>query len=1080
VSAVGRQGKTRVLRGGEVLMRKGEAGADCFAVLEGRLDIVVNGSGANEVTIGTVQAGDVVGEIATLAGDGRSATIRAAIRSKVRQLPVDAVRAAVAADPDLAAELTTLAVERLRQTLLVEHLSRLFPDVPADAVSAIGALAVWVSLRAGDQLVAQGDPAEDAFIVVSGRLRAVHRADGGPEVTLGEMAAGELVGEMALVAGSRRAASMYAVRDTHLVRLTRAAFEDLMQQFPQAGLKAVAAMLARGRRQLPVGTNLSVVVVPVTERADSANFIEQVTAHLGSDARRITSSVIDDELGVPGISQSGDDTIGSVRVAYWLEETAARTALLILEIDDEWTPWTYRALRSADRVLLVADARDDPTPSTAERRLWGELADHLHPEVRLVLVHPSTTELPSGTTAWLEPRDVTAHHHVRQGDEATYRRAARLIGGTGTSVVFGGGGPRGFAHLGVLQVLHDLGGEIDMVGGTSIGAIMAIGPAMGWSIDRMRETASAHFDKVADYTLPAVSLLRGQKITARLRANLGDIDIADLWLPYFCVSTNLTHPGTVIHDRGPLVQALRASIAIPGVLPPVPYGDSLLVDGGVLDNVPVHEMRRRNTAGRIVAVDIAPIEGPTAGNDYGLEMSGFRAWRGRRRGDGPPSLATTLMRSSLVASIRDRNRAVSDDLVDLYIHIPLHHGGRLDFSGGSALADSAAALVRPEIERWLRGDSKERYVTLTPPTGPVGATTRRRGRLFGVMLLTLRDLQYRAVRFAAVVGGTAVVLALLFLMTGLVEQFHREPRETVRSFGAGSWILREGASGAFTSGATIDGTAAIAVGDPGAAPVVTARHAMRAGPGSAPQDIVVVGYLQERLGEPRVHRGQLPRSPSEIVVDESAEVGIGDTALIGSSQYKVVGTTQGTTMFAGMPLVFMRIEAAQALLYRGANNATAVLVRDAPASLPPGLASMPAPQVAEDALRPLHRSISSVNIIRLLLWFVAALIVGTMVYLSALERTGDVAVLKAVGASTRQMVVSIALQAVLVALVAALAAAVMQKLLVPVFPLHVSVPSRALYQVPAIAVVVALVAGAFGLRKAVKVDPALAFAGAGS
>jgi len=136
--------------------------------------------------------------------------------------------------------------------------------------------------------------------------------------------------------------------------------------------------------------------------------------------------------------------------------------------------------------------------------------------------------------------------------------------------------------------------------------------------------------------------------------------------------------------------------------------------------------------------------------------------------------------------------------------------------------------------------------------------------------------------------------------------------------------------------------------------------------------------------------------------------------------------------------------------------------------------------VADDAMRPLEHAISSVDLIRGLLWFVAAMIIGTMTYLSALERRRDVAVLKAVGASTSQLGASIALQGALVAVVAAVIASALQVVIVPVFPLQVSVPHRAFWQVPLIAVVVSLVAGSFGLRKAVGTDPALAFAGPGS
>jgi putative ABC transport system permease protein len=347
-----------------------------------------------------------------------------------------------------------------------------------------------------------------------------------------------------------------------------------------------------------------------------------------------------------------------------------------------------------------------------------------------------------------------------------------------------------------------------------------------------------------------------------------------------------------------------------------------------------------------------------------------------------------------------------------------------------------------------------------------------------VLLLTLRDLQHRASRFGAVIVGTSVVFALLYVMTGLTEQFHREPRDMVEALGADGWVVREGATGAFTSAATMPAGTAGDVTGADAAPVVVGRHALN--DGSTPVDVVLVGFTAGTMGEPTPTEGRVPTELGEVAIDESAGLEVGDEAVLGSERYRVTGLTRETTLFAGMPAIFLPIESAQALLYRGQDLASAVLVGDGAAAVPEGFVVLAPEAVAADATRPLERSITSVNLIRILLWFVAAMIIGTMVYLSALERRRDVAVLKAVGASTVQLGTSIAVQGVLVALVAALIAGVLQLVLVPVFPLTVSVPQRALLQVPAIAVVVALVAGLAGLRSAVRTDPALAFSGAGS
>jgi putative ABC transport system permease protein len=353
------------------------------------------------------------------------------------------------------------------------------------------------------------------------------------------------------------------------------------------------------------------------------------------------------------------------------------------------------------------------------------------------------------------------------------------------------------------------------------------------------------------------------------------------------------------------------------------------------------------------------------------------------------------------------------------------------------------------------------------------------GGWLGVVLLTARDLERRSIRFAAVIVGTAVVFTLLFLMTGLVEQFDREPRATVAAFDADGWLLRDGTSGAFTSGSTMPAdTAAQVVGASAATPVVISRHTIDHD--AEPLDVVLVGVPAGGVGEPALDEGVLAVGREQIVVDRAAGLDVGDRTSIGGQPVTVVGVTEERTLFAGMPLVHVDLETAQHLVYRGQPLATAVLVDGTPTAVPDGFRVLASEDIAVDSMRPLERSVSSITLVQALLWFVAAMIVGTMIYLSALERRRDVAVLTAVGASRAQMGASIALQGAITGLVAALVAAVLQRFVVPLFPLDVTVPSRALIQVPVLAVLVSLAAGGIGLRAVLKTDPALAFAGPGS
>ncbi len=176
------------------------------------------------------------------------------------------------------------------------------------------------------------------------------------------------------------------------------------------------------------------------------------------------------------------------------------------------------------------------------------------------------------------------HHHLR--GPADYDRVVRLLTGRAVGLVLSGGGARGFAHLGVVRALREHGVPIDLVGGTSMGAILAAGVASEWSHEELVRRFKRCFvdtNPLSDYTLPLVSLVSGRKVSTLLRSELGDIDIEDLPLPYFCVSSNLTTGRMSVHQQGTLWRWLRASVAIPGVLPPVFQGGEVFVDGGAMN-----------------------------------------------------------------------------------------------------------------------------------------------------------------------------------------------------------------------------------------------------------------------------------------------------------------------------------------------------------------------------------------------------------------------------------------------------------------------------------------------------------------
>jgi predicted acylesterase/phospholipase RssA len=262
-------------------------------------------------------------------------------------------------------------------------------------------------------------------------------------------------------------------------------------------------------------------------------------------------------------------------------------------------------LTDPDTLALVCHAHLPP------RREALALVDHArlhHPSTRvaLVLLHASR-DAPRGTSAWLDAIHPDEHHHAHLDAPAHAQRITRLLARRGVALVLGSGGARGFAHLGVWESLARAGVAIDAVGGCSMGAFVAAQIALEHEPARAIErTRSIFLDNggVFDWRLPWISLIAGDRLTGRVADLFGaHTDIEDLWLSWFCVTTSLTSADKVLHRRGRVVSAVRASSSIPGVAPPVAIDGQYHMDGGILDSLPASHARTP-AIGAVIAVNV--------------------------------------------------------------------------------------------------------------------------------------------------------------------------------------------------------------------------------------------------------------------------------------------------------------------------------------------------------------------------------------------------------------------------------------------------------------------------------------------
>jgi putative ABC transport system permease protein len=351
---------------------------------------------------------------------------------------------------------------------------------------------------------------------------------------------------------------------------------------------------------------------------------------------------------------------------------------------------------------------------------------------------------------------------------------------------------------------------------------------------------------------------------------------------------------------------------------------------------------------------------------------------------------------------------------------------------------------------------------------------------------TLRDLQWRSRRFVVATIGVALVFAVTLVLSGLSESFHREARRMMDDIGADVWLVRNGVTGPFTMFSPIPAElVAKARTDLAAArvdPLVIffsneVRH--RDDGSTSVHNVLVLGHDRDGIGTPVVVDGRAAQRSYEAVVDRALGLPLGARMDLGGFSFTVVGHTVGRTVNAGIPTVFVSLSDARNVGFNNLELSSTIAVRGAGAHplAPEGLQTRSNDQVRTDMLRPLDNATSAIRLVQYLLWVVAACIVATLVYLSALERTRDFAVLKAIGHTSARLVLGLAIQAVLLTLTASVVAYLLAAIIAPAFPLPVTVPGRALALLPVVALVVGAAASVIGARRAVTTDPTLAFGG---
>jgi NTE family protein len=507
--------------------------------------------------------------------------------------------------------------------------------------------AVWFSLPGGRVLFHAGEEPDHLYFLVAGRLGVVQRPAGQEPQFLGVIRPGEPAGEMALVAGTRHTASVVALRDSELMAIPREDFLKASAKDPEVMAELAHLMILRARRSggAPAGEPVVFGFIGICPGAPVRELVDQLQARIVGMGYAVASA---------GAEVQSAPT-------EWFSNLEDRHDVVLYAAAYEETHWKSIVGRQVDQLFCVCMAEAAPSdrpllhaaPPLVEQRL-----------VDLVILHPRGPRS-SGMDAWLDAAPLSRLFHLTTGDPDDVARLARVILGQSVGLVLSGGGARAYAHIGAVRALRRAGVPIDFVGGASMGAIIAAGVALGWDdeeLDWRIRKAFVESSPLDDIALPIIAMTHGRKVRARMAEHFGDVEISDLRLPFFCVSTDLTAGSYRVHRRGVVREALRASIALPGILPPYLWEGHVLVDGAVTKNFPTDVMRATHH-GPVVGVDVGEAKGLSA-EDVRPPRS---LWRWLASGEwrrGPP-IVSVLMRSATIMTAHEfaAARAYADVLI---------------------------------------------------------------------------------------------------------------------------------------------------------------------------------------------------------------------------------------------------------------------------------------------------------------------------------------------------------------------------------------------------------------------------------
>lgn len=586
----------------------------------------------------------------------------------------------------------------------------LFSHLDQSAVKDLKGQIDTIKVFSGNELIRQGDPGDSMYIVHSGRLQIIFKGSNGDERVVDEISRGECVGEMALITEEKRSATVRAIRDSELIKLSKPAFDSLLEKYPRAMLELTRIIVQRHKKNIQEEprNNLPAIITILPNEANvpllefCGKFSKALSNH-GSILylnKESLKNIFGKKDGQSNIFNN--DLLGSSKFCKWFHDQELEYKFILLEADIELNFWTQFCLRQCDRIFVIGSGSSKNYLNDLLSRLFSDDRNKITAQKDLILIYSEENFKPLRTRNWLESNCFETHFHMGFNSFPDFERLSRYLVGKAVGLVLGGGGARGFAHIGVIKALKESGIPIDFIGGTSMGATIAAQYALGWDYQKMLEVNIRCWIKnnpLKCYTIPFMSLLGVRKFNEIFQYMFGDIQIEDMPVNFFCLSTNLTDALPEIHLRGDLWRQAKASSSLPGISIPVFSGQNFLVDGSIINHLPADVMKKQ-CRGKVLAIDVSVNRELVANEkwDDNLSQTGLLLKRINpfNSSFNTPNLWDILFRTTMVNSLI-KNKEIKNS-VDFYFKPPVQNYKLLDFKSIEKIAELGYQSSIPVME----------------------------------------------------------------------------------------------------------------------------------------------------------------------------------------------------------------------------------------------------------------------------------------------------------------------------------------------------------------------------------------------